>query len=610
MSSNELFSHRYDWQNSTIKEIQKKINFYGMNTASRPIKAVAIYGSTQIGKTTLILYLLGIVEEEKLERISNILRADIKKGNSSTSTAIMYKKSSSNKFGVKEISDTTEVVSDFDEEFENEEQFKNKLKLIREDVENNQKKVGMTVIAIPQEYFKDDSEQNILIIDMPGDNSTTKEEKPHFDKLKTQILLSADVNIIACTANKITSLKTMVIKDEYDWRLNTNRNIVVVTHAFSQANIKSHISAHNINLLEVVKDNFEKEFEQNAIIDSSMEKYYFDLGDSLKGIKEECDDKKMIELLDEINLNQANHLKEAINRRKSNMIRSKIEELRLIIKTLKEQEEYEYKSILEQYNDEICDLKSFEIILSQTINKWKEEKNKASSKRTKENIDDVMVSVDDNQLAENINNIIFSKYGAFSEIKIKKEEFEQFKNFVIFFTEDNYYAQIKYKMKRSWCDIDDFIKKHKKNFGYKIPKGDLKDYIKYVIEFEYKKDCNLHKKNKAAKINEYTIQIDELSKKICVEEERQKETIQKRKKIEFEKMQKEDENKKFLKRINNWERILNNYLEEVKTQFMVQKNTIIQKLNSKEVDENEKVKLLLLLMLINEDYRRIIAVEG
>ena len=91
----QLLKTDYTWQNLSINEIHKilygesskKISGYDNSNGCN----VIVFGPPQIGKTTLILYLLGIDEnykyKESTDDLSTLLRAGIIAG-SSTSTAI------------------------------------------------------------------------------------------------------------------------------------------------------------------------------------------------------------------------------------------------------------------------------------------------------------------------------------------------------------------------------------------------------------------------------------------------------------------------------------------------------------------------------------------
>lgn len=93
---------RETWQNNTIEEIKKKVIYKPKSLKNSRVgeKLVAIYGPPQIGKTTLILCLIGIAPEFQ-KKVYNDIRAGVPRGNSSTSTAIIYHQIDADLYGVK-----------------------------------------------------------------------------------------------------------------------------------------------------------------------------------------------------------------------------------------------------------------------------------------------------------------------------------------------------------------------------------------------------------------------------------------------------------------------------------------------------------------------------
>src|SRR5690606_2308028 len=142
-----------DFINSIDNETFRSLyNQYSNKTVN-----IAVYGQSQVGKTTLILKLIGI-KEEHYEEISSVLRADIPKGKSVTPTSIIYLKSKDNYFYYKEGDKECRV---------NKNELKEKLKDLRTRVEKNieinnlEELQSNVLIKIPLIYFE---EKNILDI--------------------------------------------------------------------------------------------------------------------------------------------------------------------------------------------------------------------------------------------------------------------------------------------------------------------------------------------------------------------------------------------------------------------------------------------------------------
>ena len=85
MTLEKYLDDRETWQNNTIEEIKKKVIYKPKSLKNSRVgeKLVAIYGPPQIGKTTLILCLIGIAPEFQ-KKVYNGIRAGVPRGNSST----------------------------------------------------------------------------------------------------------------------------------------------------------------------------------------------------------------------------------------------------------------------------------------------------------------------------------------------------------------------------------------------------------------------------------------------------------------------------------------------------------------------------------------------
>ena len=98
MEWSHFFLNKVDWQRKTFEMIKKDLisardNHFVKYDCAEENHLVMIYGKSQVGKTTLILNMIGIKTECFFE-VYETLRAGVPRGNSSTSTAIIYTKCS------------------------------------------------------------------------------------------------------------------------------------------------------------------------------------------------------------------------------------------------------------------------------------------------------------------------------------------------------------------------------------------------------------------------------------------------------------------------------------------------------------------------------------
>ncbi len=348
---------RQQWQNKTVEAVKSRLNIkdnegsYKLNT-DRSEKIVAVYGSPQIGKTTLILYLIGI-NEGSIGEVYDILRAEIARGNSSTSTAIMYSQSKDDNFGMlydeKSLPMSNEI-----KYFSQSKDFKAELKNVRKKVEEGKYGDGILHIYIPKRYFCAGGEySNINILDLPGMGSRNKAEERHTTLLINRYARAATVNIIVCKANCIESLKDIKLPVKLDWWSNPLKYMIVLTNSFAQESIwndiyNNHFKIDRKNRQTSFKDLIDKKYkkrvesvfkDESCPLSKEMDIYPIDIGDSLKNkiLKNKllkADDKK--EVTDFIK-DASDKILASIQERKGNSLKTDIEDLRQYSITTAEQ---------------------------------------------------------------------------------------------------------------------------------------------------------------------------------------------------------------------------------------------------------------------------------
>lgn len=174
MVFNEIFEEINTWEYKPINELLEP--GYRRNTTSL-VKRIIMIGATQMGKTTLIMTLMGVLPN-KTEELEKILRGGRRYGSSSTSTAIIYSKmpkdsENSDKFGLAKGEITKRIEERDVVFFSDSEQFKIALERINENSRKNSVKEKedlslITYVFIPNSYFESNSEEDLQIVDLPG----------------------------------------------------------------------------------------------------------------------------------------------------------------------------------------------------------------------------------------------------------------------------------------------------------------------------------------------------------------------------------------------------------------------------------------------------------
>lgn len=242
MELDAIFAGREDWQRKAFEDIKGSLIYarddrFIHYDSARGDHLVMIYGRSQVGKTTLILTMLGIREGDCFREVEDILRAGIPLGNSSTSTAIVYSCSKDDRYGCAETSMDKfppQEVPSFDREG-----LLQRLKKVREAVESHKADADKILyITIPRRYFAgQDAGERISVLDLPGIESRNRKEDDHVRDLMVRYLPIASACILTCRADDIQSMENLRLPDGSNWKRLDHRFILVLTFAYSRGSV-------------------------------------------------------------------------------------------------------------------------------------------------------------------------------------------------------------------------------------------------------------------------------------------------------------------------------------------------------------------------------------
>ncbi|MCD7855849.1 MAG: hypothetical protein LUG66_09605 [Clostridiales bacterium] len=362
-------NERNKWQEDTLIELRNRLTnnsddiYDDINIKSS--KYVVIYGVSQIGKTTLIIHLMNIKPECRGE-VYKILRAGQPKGESSTSTAIIYRQSEDmNKFGICQSED--DVVFNSSIKYYFEQEFINALKSVRKEVENGKYKGGILYIYLPKKYFNAASPEysDINIMDLPGYGSRNDKERENPSPIINKYVNLADVRIVACQGHELQSLENIKIGNT-DWMDFPNRYCVVLTKAYGQENIRKYFKSEKSKrpkptFYEYVIDEYNKEKKVKTPKLDKINIFPIEIGESLEALTNP--QKNSSELIRDISdrreLSTAvektiNDIKKYIAEHKGNSFRNIIEELQKQTENYIKTEIDNCKAEIKKLNSEIA----------------------------------------------------------------------------------------------------------------------------------------------------------------------------------------------------------------------------------------------------------------
>jgi hypothetical protein len=228
---NESLKSKLDWAFEAYKIFKKGLQSDISNQLSDDEEGVTIItiGETQVGKTTLILKLIGITSES-FKKVETILRGGRAKGKSATSVPVIYQMSSNNNWFVN------------NKTFVQDEDVIQELGLIRESMEKGKVSYdAMIVISIPKSYFYPENKIKISIIDLPGFNAATNDNERKFaNEWAKKYSKKADLILLVMKADGLSLLENFYqnFPVALDIRINPNRFLVITSFTYSLETIK------------------------------------------------------------------------------------------------------------------------------------------------------------------------------------------------------------------------------------------------------------------------------------------------------------------------------------------------------------------------------------
>lgn len=277
------YAQRYQWAVDAHKRFMGEVDQDVARDFQRTEHVtVVVYGKTQVGKTTLILDLLGV----KSTLVVSVLRGGQSLGNSSTATPIRYGKSNDDYWYIG--SDPRGVANA---------EAKERFRVIRADVEAG--KISSTEVLsvrIPKCYFSPSGSGSLsldlCLLDIPGVSACNESERELVEKFAQEHVAKADLILLVGLAGNLgffnpSALGLDALKD---WMLQLNRFRVVLTYTFSLKSFAEWFEKGDYDASAVKSELYaqimthdfhppkgqEKEFERNI--------FPLELGDSLEGL--------------------------------------------------------------------------------------------------------------------------------------------------------------------------------------------------------------------------------------------------------------------------------------------------------------------------------------
>lgn len=248
----ELRSRQLDWAfnaydrllKTLSPDVQERLRL--KNNVADPY--VVIFGKTQVGKTTLLLDLMG-VEPSKIKIVSDVLRGGREAGKSATATAMEYCRSEAARWGLSIQSNTRW--------FDSTEDITHALGQLRDDMERGCLNVDSPcVVHIPAIFFADASPTtpSVRILDLPGDHPALENEQNHVIQVAKTFLPFADLILLVGKGDDLSFLRpgAIALPGIEDWQSMPFRFRIVTTYTYSAKSLKDFLRGNeNVDSAQV-----------------------------------------------------------------------------------------------------------------------------------------------------------------------------------------------------------------------------------------------------------------------------------------------------------------------------------------------------------------------
>lgn len=278
----ERYRNRYQWAVRAYDQFVRELAPELLDSLQRSDKiTVVVYGATQVGKTTLILDLLGL-NTLTSDEVAMVLRGGQQLGKSATAMPIRYGRSLDDHWHIATEGPMTA------------EQACERLGRFRREVESGGiREAEVLDIRIPARLFPADDDKalslELNIIDIPGINSRNEDERRLVANLARRYVSVADLVLLVGRADSLGFLNETDLQIEAlaDWAAQPSRFRIVLTFSFSPDSLYQQFMVGELTC-ERVRDaliaemqthdyHFPPEFRSNL--------FTLELGDSVRALQ-------------------------------------------------------------------------------------------------------------------------------------------------------------------------------------------------------------------------------------------------------------------------------------------------------------------------------------
>ena len=204
---------------------------------------VVVFGKTQVGKTTLLMDLMG-VSPAAMERVSAALRGGRAHGHSATATTTEYRRSADQLWGLR--------VREQARWFADDREITAALGNLREQMERRELVIDSPcVVSIPAECFVTQADQGpvIKMLDLPGDQPANPVEQEHVHNMARRYVPLADLILLVGRGDDLSFLQPggLTLPGIEDWQSVPGRFRIITTYSFTAQSVRDLVRQNGKN---------------------------------------------------------------------------------------------------------------------------------------------------------------------------------------------------------------------------------------------------------------------------------------------------------------------------------------------------------------------------
>jgi len=213
--------------------------------SAHPEAYVVVFGRTQVGKTTLLLELMG-VDGPSVDRVSTVLRGGRGKGQSATATVMEYGRSTDTCWSLQMPNQPPERHADDAGACA-------ALGTLRQQMESQQLHLdGPVRLDIPCDCFVpvQAGHARVRMLDLPGDQASNPVEQRHVEHVAERYVAGADLILLVGKMDDLSFLKPggLLLPGIEDWQIVPERFRIVTTYSFTAGSVQASVRRQGLNI--------------------------------------------------------------------------------------------------------------------------------------------------------------------------------------------------------------------------------------------------------------------------------------------------------------------------------------------------------------------------